>query len=79
MPPSEENSPGGIFLFASRIGFLFVCQTCQVIHTRVQCDSNPFALLKRIISLSAFYLGIIALIDACKHLHHDLSIAAFFA
>ena len=61
------------------IGFLYVSQASQIVHTGVQGQSNAFALLKGIVALSSFNFGIITLIDPGFHLHIKLCVATLFS
>lgn len=52
--------------------------TGKVIHASFERECNPPALIKGVIPLPRFQLGIIALINAGEHLHFDLCIAPSF-
>ena len=68
-----------MLLFGPGIGRLFVGQSGQVVHARVQRQSHAAALLKAQIPLTALDLGVGALIYASEHLHFDLCVAALFS
>lgn len=68
-----------LFLFlSSRISFLLICKAGKIVHACIQYNCNTLALFEGKIPLARFDLGIIALINACKHLHFNLCISAFF-
>ena len=68
-----------LLLFGSRIRLIIVGQPCQIVHAGVQGDGDFSALLKGVVSFSVFDFGIIALVDACEHLHFYLCISTLFA
>lgn len=59
-------------LIASRVRLFLICEPGKVIHTGIERYSDPLALLKSIVSLTVFYLGIVALVYSGKHLHLHL-------
>lgn len=69
--------PKIVILFAAWIRLFLISQPGEVIHTGFQSKRQTAALLKRIIPLSVFQFGIIALVDSGKHLHFDLCISFF--
>ena len=62
-----------------RIGRGVVGKPRQIIHAGIQRQSDLSALLKGIVALAAFDLGIVALIDAGQHLHLDLRDSSLFS
>lgn len=63
MPPAVK------LYFDSGVGFLFIRQPCEIVHTGIQSKGNAAALLKGEIPFSAFQFGIIALVNAGQKLH----------
>ena len=63
---------------ASWIWLGVIGQSGQIVHTGIQCQRDSPALFKGHIALTAFELGVRALVDAGEHLHFDLGIAALF-
>ena len=73
---------GLLFFFCfsafSRIRLLFVCQTREIIHARMQRCGYFHTLLKGIVTLSVFNLRIITLVDTRQKLHFNLRISPLF-
>ena len=74
--PYAENAKIGtivpiflLFFAFSWIGFLLICQTCQIVHAGVQGLGDPLTLFESVIPLSAFNFRVVALVDPRKHLH----------
>ena len=63
MPPAVK------LYFDSGVGFLFIRQPCEIVHTGIQSKGNAAALLKGEVPFSAFQFGIIALVNAGQKLH----------
>lgn len=61
----------------SRVRRFFICQTCKIVHARVEGKGYFFALLKRVITFAIFNFGIVALVDTGQMLHFNLGESFF--
>ena len=59
------------------IRLFFICKSRQIVHAGVQRQGDALALLEGEMTFLRLNFGIIALVDAGKHLHFDLRITLF--